>query len=113
MCLSIDINECKEGLHGCHVNAICNNSVGSYSCTCKPGFIGDERNNCKGKVVIVVAFFIRALTTVHANWDLSETDKTAVKVSLLLSFSLSSPLESFTAPIPLPSPKFLYESEIA
>ncbi|CAH3135335.1 unnamed protein product, partial [Pocillopora meandrina] len=44
----IDINECKEGLHGCHVNAICNNTEGSYNCTCKPGFIGDGRNTCKG-----------------------------------------------------------------
>ena len=65
MCLSIDINECKEGLHGCHVNAICNNSAGSYNCTCKPGFIGGERNNCKGKVVIVVAFFI--IKNLHLN----------------------------------------------
>ena len=49
MCLSIDINECKEGLHGCHVNAICNNTEGSYNCTCKLGIIGDGRNSCKGK----------------------------------------------------------------
>ncbi|XP_066027845.1 protein kinase C-binding protein NELL2 [Pocillopora verrucosa] len=42
-----DINECKEGLHGCHVNAICSNTGGSYNCTCKPGFIGDGQNSCK------------------------------------------------------------------
>ncbi|XP_066027844.1 protein kinase C-binding protein NELL2-like isoform X5 [Pocillopora verrucosa] len=42
-----DINECKEGLDGCHVNAICNNTEGSYNCTCKPGFIGDGQNSCK------------------------------------------------------------------
>ena len=52
ICYSIDINECKEGLHGCHVNAICNNTEGSYNCTCKPGFIGDGRNSCKGIEII-------------------------------------------------------------
>ena len=48
---------------------------------------------------------LRAHTTVHANRGLLETEETAAKVKLLLSssfsLSLSSPLESFTAPIPL------------
>ena len=35
-----------EGLHGCDPNAICDNTVGSYNCTCRPGLIGDGRNSC-------------------------------------------------------------------
>ena len=46
ICLSTDVNECVEGLHGCDPNAICDNIVGSYNCTCKPGLIGDGRNSC-------------------------------------------------------------------
>ena len=46
ICLSIDVNECVEGLHGCHPNAICNNTVGSYNCICRSGLIGDGRNSC-------------------------------------------------------------------
>ena len=52
-------------------------------------------------------------TAVHANRDLLETDKTAAKVRLLLSFSLSlsSLLESFTTPFASPSPDVFFESQ--
>lgn len=36
-----DINECTEGLPGCHVNAECIKNEGSYKCKCKDGFDGD------------------------------------------------------------------------
>ena len=42
-----DINECKEGTHNCSSNAVCNNTKGSYNCTCKPGYEGGG-NNCTG-----------------------------------------------------------------
>ncbi|CAH3141318.1 unnamed protein product, partial [Pocillopora meandrina] len=38
--------ECVEGLHGCDPNAICDYTVGSYNCTCRPGLLGDGRNSC-------------------------------------------------------------------
>lgn len=35
----IDINECVlSNENNCSVNAICNNVVGGYNCTCKSGF---------------------------------------------------------------------------
>ena len=46
VCLSTYVYECVEGLHGCDPNAICDNSVGSYNCTCRPVVIGDGRNSC-------------------------------------------------------------------
>ena len=36
-----DIDECKEGLDMCHINATCENTVGSYVCYCFTGFTGD------------------------------------------------------------------------
>ncbi|XP_078382537.1 uncharacterized protein LOC144665218 [Oculina patagonica] len=36
-----DIDECKANTHRCDVNAECNNTKGSYNCTCKPGYSGD------------------------------------------------------------------------
>lgn len=37
----IDIDECSQGSHTCDVNAYCNNTVGSYRCTCKPHYYGN------------------------------------------------------------------------
>ena len=42
-----DMDECMDGTHGCDVNAECNNTKGSYNCTCKDGFHGNG-TNCTG-----------------------------------------------------------------
>ncbi|XP_073231829.1 uncharacterized protein [Porites lutea] len=39
-----DIDECDENIHQCNKNAACNNTKGSYSCTCNTGFHGDGYN---------------------------------------------------------------------
>ena len=41
MCMYTDRNECEEDPGPCHRNSICSNSVGSFECTCEPGFTGD------------------------------------------------------------------------
>ena len=45
--VDLDIDECTNGKHRCDVNAVCNNTRGSYNCTCKDGFYGDGIN-CTG-----------------------------------------------------------------
>ncbi|CAH3190637.1 unnamed protein product [Porites lobata] len=42
-----DIDECSSNAHSCGVNAVCNNTVGSYACACKAGYSGDGRK-CTG-----------------------------------------------------------------
>ena len=44
-----DIDECEEGTYNCSSNAVCNNTKGSYNCTCKPGYEGDG-NHCTGDI---------------------------------------------------------------
>jgi hypothetical protein len=42
-----DINECDENKHDCDPDATCTNSIGSFDCTCNPGFEGDG-TDCDG-----------------------------------------------------------------
>ena len=45
------IDECITDKHSCDVNAICLDTVGSYTCTCKAGFHGNGRK-CFGNYEI-------------------------------------------------------------
>ena len=37
----IDLDECTLHVHGCNMNAECTNTIGSFSCSCMEGFVGD------------------------------------------------------------------------
>lgn len=54
--LCIDINECSDNSDNCDVDAHCNNTVGSYNCTCNPGYIGNG-TTCTGKYVFFFSGF--------------------------------------------------------
>ena len=42
-----EIDECFSGTHSCDANAECTNTVGSYNCTCRPGYYGNG-SSCEG-----------------------------------------------------------------
>ena len=46
-----DIDECTEGTANCGENADCNNTPGSFQCTCREGYTGDG-SMCNGTQVI-------------------------------------------------------------
>ena len=48
----VDIDECSTNSHSCDVNAVCNNTDGSYICACNSGYSGDG-NTCTGKIRLV------------------------------------------------------------
>lgn len=39
----IDFDECKQGVSDCDDNAECMDTVGSFSCQCNIGFVGDGK----------------------------------------------------------------------
>ena len=43
-----DINECNASAKVCDVNANCQNTLGSYLCSCKAGYSGNGET-CKGR----------------------------------------------------------------
>ena len=50
MYLTIDVDECSSNSHSCtDVNAVCINTRGSYTCTCKAGYTRDGRA-CRGEL---------------------------------------------------------------
>ncbi len=36
----LDVDECALGIFQCNENTTCVNTIGSYNCSCKPGFEG-------------------------------------------------------------------------
>ena len=49
----VDIDECLEQSHQCHEEAVCTNNIGSYTCSCRPGFIGTGES-CMGEYVYYI-----------------------------------------------------------
>ena len=52
-CVSSDINECTMLFGDCHSNATCNNTDGSYYCTCDIGYTGNG-SFCEGEYKIKI-----------------------------------------------------------
>ena len=57
------MDECSSNSHSCDVNAVCSNTHGSHTCTCKAGYSGDGKT-CIGTFVCgkVVAVFVLSLS---------------------------------------------------
>ena len=63
-CCYVDIDECQWNIDECDINASCNNTEGSYQCTCNSGYWGSGLN-CTGKrfTSLFSVYCIHAATT--------------------------------------------------
>jgi len=53
-----DVDECNSGVHNCHLNAECGNTIGSFYCTCHQGYSGDGVT-CSGMLVHKAMYYYR------------------------------------------------------
>ncbi|PFX13031.1 Neurogenic locus notch-like protein 1 [Stylophora pistillata] len=67
-----DINECITNTHGCHHNASCNNTIGSYTCKCKPGL---NCNQCRILAFPSTLFFVGERLANHTIENISVIDR--------------------------------------
>ena len=44
----LDIDECSDATDDCHADAVCTNTVGSYTCACNGDYQGDGVNSGTG-----------------------------------------------------------------
>ena len=47
MCVVSDIDECYRQDNACHKFATCQNTIGSFTCTCQDGYYGDGILSCE------------------------------------------------------------------
>ena len=51
--MDVDDDECdNDETNDCDLNALCNNTEGSYTCRCMTGYDGDGRN-CTGNDILI------------------------------------------------------------
>ena len=48
--LLVDLDECERGDHDCHKYGVCHNEIGSYTCHCQFGYVGNG-TWCEGTVL--------------------------------------------------------------
>lgn len=59
--LFLDFNECTAYAFTCDVNAACQNTVGSFACSCTTGYTGDGQT-CNGKNLMLIALKLERTT---------------------------------------------------
>ena len=50
--LNADVNECSEGVDDCDINSDCADTDGSFSCTCREGYLGNG-TFCSSKMLSI------------------------------------------------------------
>ena len=74
-----DIDECAAGTANCSANANCTNSVGSFACSCKPGFFGNgttcsDINECQTSQIIAATDWTFSGSSTSVKWQVKGSD---------------------------------------
>ena len=70
-----DIDECQRGTDNCHYDAMCNDTDGSFTCTCLSGYEGDgidcQSEWCKIYVYLTI---VRRIISIFHGSDVDECE---------------------------------------
>ena len=64
----LSVDQCADESDGCHIDAICQNTQGSYKCTCKAGFKGDGKH-CEGNHLLRSVLSLQCVATILKRRD--------------------------------------------
>ena len=92
--LFLDFDECAAKFDNCDPNAYCNNTVGSFNCTCNSGYTGNG-TTCTGKYdlffldnglknLLLRKFFKKTVSRVGKSLQQIETSKLVHNVFFLV-----------------------------
>ncbi|CAH3133140.1 unnamed protein product, partial [Porites lobata] len=84
-----DLDECTTGSHSCDVNSICQNTVGSYKCSCNAGYTGDGKP-CNGRFNISYSNALYVTYNSHADIDECSTHSHSCGVNAVCSNTVGS-----------------------
>ena len=72
----LDVDECIDQTYNCDVNAFCNNTVGSFNCTCVSGYSGNG-TTCVGEYQFLFFFSHKRVAwqglPLQSSWRLPQT----------------------------------------
>ena len=69
-----DINECSANTHDCSYQEGCQNTQGSYRCTCDVGYyLDDDQRTCKGKSIYKKASSTHCVNNISTMYTVAKT----------------------------------------
>ena len=91
--ITTDINECDDNNGGC--SQICNNTEGSYECSCRNGYVLDnDRSNCLGTYILSwILSYVLLMIKIQISLNVTKTMVAVVRYAPTLKEAMNVPVE--------------------
>ena len=99
----LDINECEsDSLNDCDGNADCIDTIGSYNCSCSPGYEGNGFNCtgyttvCGGVLYVALTMLLSLYVQLHADSILPDINECQLGTDLCVNAQCNNTAGSYT-----------------
>ena len=88
-----DIVECDDNNGGC--SQICNNTEGSYECSCRNGYVLDnDQSNCSGTFILSwILSYVLLMIKIQISLNVTKTMVAVVRYAPILKEAMNVPVE--------------------